>query len=287
MHPQNPHLGRYDFPSLIKANPELNKFVIKSPRGEETINFDDPLAVLSLNRAILAKFYNIQNWDVPKGYLCPPIPGRADYLFYVRDLFPSQVKLHGLDVGVGANCIYPLIGSKALSWSFVGSDIDKTSFESAKQNVINNHLSGSIEIRHQEINTQIFLGIIKSGEKYDFTICNPPFHASKHEAEAGSQRKRKNLNLSSPNKLNFGGQHNELWTDGGERKFVSKMIEESVEFAHQVTWFTCLISKEENLKPLMTKLEKLKNKPILKIIDMSQGQKKSRILAWSFKGESN
>jgi 23S rRNA (adenine1618-N6)-methyltransferase len=39
-----------------------------------------------LNKAILKAFYKIEYWDIPLHYLCPPIPGRADYLHYTADL---------------------------------------------------------------------------------------------------------------------------------------------------------------------------------------------------------
>ena len=86
LHPRNPHQGRYDFDKLIKALPELEKHAITNPSGEATINFSDADAVLTLNKALLAHHYNIKYWDLPKGYLCPPIPGRADYIHQVANL---------------------------------------------------------------------------------------------------------------------------------------------------------------------------------------------------------
>jgi 23S rRNA (adenine1618-N6)-methyltransferase len=56
----------------------------------------------------------------PANYLCPPIPAVADYLHYLADLLadgsggvPRGIKVRALDVGVGANCIYPLLGHAA------------------------------------------------------------------------------------------------------------------------------------------------------------------------------
>ena len=111
LHPRNRHQGHYDFPALIKASPELGQFVISNPYGKPSIDFANPQAVKVFNRALLAQYYGIRHWDIPDGYLCPPIPGRADYLHNLADLLatdnagqiPRGTAIQALDVGVGAN----------------------------------------------------------------------------------------------------------------------------------------------------------------------------------------
>ena len=117
MHPRNRHQGRYDFARLVKGCPELAAFVVATPRGETSIDFADPVAVQMLNRALLKDFYGISHWEIPPGYLSPPIPGRADYVHRLAELlrakggsYPRGASTRVLDVGVGANCIYPIIG---------------------------------------------------------------------------------------------------------------------------------------------------------------------------------
>lgn len=281
MHPKNPHKGRYNFSELTKASPELSTHVIKNKRGEDSIDFDNPDSVKALNKAILLKFYFIKEWDIPASFLCPPIPGRADYIHTLSDLFPSNQNLRGLDIGVGANCIYPLIGERTYGWSFVGSDVDQIALDSAKKIIHANDLDHKIELRLQKDSKQIFKGIIQENENFDFSLCNPPFHSSALEAREGTERKRRNLKLSGDLKLNFGGVPRELWIDGGERAFISRMIDESREFSKSVTWFTTLVSKEANLLPLTKKIESYTKS--LKVLEMELGQKKSRLLAWSFK----
>ena len=39
-----------------------------------------------LNRALLKADYGIDFWDIPPNYLCPPIPGRVDYIHHLADL---------------------------------------------------------------------------------------------------------------------------------------------------------------------------------------------------------
>ena len=108
LHPRNKHRERYNFKLLIKTCPELKPFVFINKFDDESIDFFNPEAVKILNKALLKQYYNIDYWDVPKGYLCPPIPGRADYIHYIADLLgesnngkiPTGKKLKVLDIGV-------------------------------------------------------------------------------------------------------------------------------------------------------------------------------------------
>lgn len=290
LHPRNKHRNPYDFPELIKVCPQLSQYVSLNKYGNLSVDFKNPEAVKMLNTALLMFFYNVKQWDIPQGYLCPPIPGRADYIHYIADLLSSSNKrkiprgatVNILDVGVGANSIYPLLGHSEYGWSFVGTDIDDVAVSAAKKTAEDNGLSDSIEIRKQESANQILNSIIKSKDFFDCVICNPPFHASEHEARAGTERKWRNLGIKKSGKqLNFGGQNTELWYEGGEERFVSKMIVESAAFAKQCMWFTSLISKRESLEACDYTLEEMKAKEVT-IIDMAQGQKTSRILAWTF-----
>jgi 23S rRNA (adenine1618-N6)-methyltransferase len=292
LHPRNKHRGRYNFNELTQCCPELIPFVILTPAQEQSIQFSDPKAVLMLNKALLKYFYGIEHWSIPEGYLCPPIPGRTDYIHYIADLLsssnsgklPKGYKVKCLDIGVGANCIYPIIGVKEYGWRFVGVDIDPKSIQSAIDIIHSNPLlQGKVSVRLQQNPNHIFKGIIEKDEFFDVTICNPPFHASYEEAQAGTIRKVSNLSQKravNPT-LNFGGQSNELWCEGGEIQFVKNMIIQSKIFANSCCWFTTIISKQSNLKKVYGFLEQVKAVQ-MKTIDMSQGNKLSRIVAWSF-----
>lgn len=291
LHPRNKHRSKYDFEALIASCAALKPFVNKNIYNNDSIDFFDPEAVKMLNKALLKHNYGVENWDIPQGFLCPPIPGRADYLHYIADLLsfynkiiPIGSQIRCLDIGVGANCIYPLIGFKEYGWSFVGSDIDPISIKSANKNVGTNPIfKENIEIRQQSNRNDIFKGIIKENEYFDITICNPPFHASQADAAAGSIRKVNNLRLKKTTKpiLNFGGKNNELWCAGGEVKFVQNMISESCEFANKVYWFSTLISKESHLNRVYAALKSAKAVEV-HTIEMGQGNKRSRIVAWTF-----
>lgn len=292
LHPRNPHRFRYDFEQLINACPELGLFVKLNKFNIKSIDFADPQAVKVLNKAILKQFYDIVVWDIPDNYLCPPIPGRADYIHYAADLLatcnvdviPTGKSVSVLDIGVGANCVYPIIGNKAYGWHFVGTDIDPVAISSANQIIAANpQLQGVVECRIQTSPSNIFSNILKPGEVFDLSICNPPFHASAKEAASGTLRKISNLNLGKQASvvLNFGGQNNELWCDGGEAEFVRRMVKQSSEIPDRCFWFSSLISKKSNLPGVYKALQKAGAKQV-RIIEMAQGQKSSRIVAWTF-----
>jgi 23S rRNA (adenine1618-N6)-methyltransferase len=295
LHPRNKHRGRYDFQELIAVCPELAEFAAPNIYGEKSIDFADPKAVKILNKALLKHFYGIGFWEIPENYLCPPIPGRADYIHYVADLLESindgkiSIGKHikCLDIGIGANCVYPIIGSREYGWSFVGSDIDKISIASAEKIIeSNSFLQTAVECRLQKNPNHIFRGIIESDEFFDLSICNPPFFASPDEARQRTLKKLSNLNNKKVMKpiRNFGGQNREIWCEGGETEFVGNMIRESVEFKNSCFWFSTLISKQSNLKSVYAAL-KIAEAIEVKTIQMGQGNKISRIVAWTFLDE--
>ena len=295
LHPRNPHNTRYDFESLIKSESDLKQYVKLNKYNDLSIDFANPQAVLTLNKSLLSHFYGVKNWNIPKGYLCPPIPGRADYIHYMADLLaklnagniPKGKAIKVLDVGVGANCIYPIIGTSVYDWSFVGSDVEEESLLSV-QNIINENknLKENITTRLQVNSSDIFEGIINSEDRFDFTLCNPPFHKSQKEAIAGNTRKVKNLTKQKDAKstLNFGGKNNELWCKGGEIAFIKTMIMQSAKFSKNCLYFSTLVSKKENLPEIYRTLKSLKPNEI-ETIEMTQGQKITRIVVWSFLDE--
>jgi 23S rRNA (adenine1618-N6)-methyltransferase len=302
LHPRNRHRGLYDFPQLIVVCPALARFVKPNAHGDLSIDFANAQAVRVLNRALLQDCYGVAGWDIPPAYLCPPIPGRADYLHVIADLLARDnggviargAAVRGLDVGVGANGVYPLIGHSEYGWSFVGSDIDQVALASLQRVVdANAGLGEFIALRLQSSAAKIFSGVLQGNEVFDFTLCNPPFHASLDEAQEGSARKWRNLgktpagksaksvNLHDAPRLNFGGQEAELWCPGGELAFVRRMIAESALFPARCRWFTTLVSKAASLPAVYGALRQAGVRE-WQTLDMAQGQKKSRVVAWTF-----
>lgn len=304
-HPRNRHQGRYDFAELLAAYPALQAFVRPNAYADQSIDFADPQAVRALNAALLAQQYGITGWNIPPQYLCPPIPSRADYVHHLADLLAADNKgniprgsaVRLLDIGTGANCIYPLIAQREYGWQVVGSDIDAGSLASAQAILDANAIpAAQIELRFQSERNAIFKGVVQGDERFHLSLCNPPFHATMADAQAGTRRKVGNLgkaakaaSLKSKDKgavpnavaLNFGGQANELVCAGGEEGFILRMIEESARIPQQCLWFTSLVSKAATLPALSRALQGV-GAAQSQLIKMKHGQKESRILAWSF-----
>ncbi|RMA81305.1 23S rRNA (adenine(1618)-N(6))-methyltransferase RlmF [Umboniibacter marinipuniceus] len=292
LHPRNPHRGRYDLFALGKTHKPLNGFIQRNPMGGKTINFANPSAVVALNTALLKHYYGLKAWHIPKGFLCPPIPGRADYIHHLADLLGEpnfNPTIRVLDIGTGANLIYPIIAQHSYGWKVVGTDINTQALNNAQTLIEENSLGASISLRHQADPRAILAGIINADDSFDAVLCNPPFHRSAEEANAGSERKTRQLSRHKRKKmpvgLNFGGSNAELWCEGGEVWFVSQMIRESERYATQVKWFSSLVAKQEDMPAIIRLLKKTANCQY-QVIDMAQGNKVSRLVAWRFESMS-
>lgn len=303
LHPRNIHNEKYDFKSLVKEFPKLTSYVSENKYGDLSVDFSDANAVLTLNQALLALHYSVKDWTIPKGNLCPPIPGRVDYLHYIADLLTEQngdtppvgPKIKGLDIGAGTGCIYPILGNSVYGWKFVATDIHSDSINHCKKILsANPTFKKNIKMRFQESPDNIFNEIIKPNEQFNFCMCNPPFYSSVLEVKKANDRKVKNLNNNKLKKghtinkvkngdtSNFGGQDHELWRPGGEINFILKMIKQSVQIKDQCRWFTTLVSDKNNLFELSQKLIEIEVAE-RREIEMRQGKKIVHILAWSFR----
>lgn len=279
MHSKNRFKNDYDFDLLIQKNPQLKRYVHQNKYGNLSIDFSNPKAVKELNTGLLFCYDGIQSWNFPDQNLCPPIPGRLDYILYLHDLLATEEKCTILDIGTGATCIYPLLGVAEHQWNFVATDIDSKSLEIAQSIIQNNGLSNKIELREQRNKQQILKGILKEGEHFSATICNPPFYKSAEEARGANRRKSRNLGNVSLR--NFSGNENELWYVGGEKAFLHNYLYESSLFSSKSTWFTSLVSKKENVLSLEKSSQKL-HVTEFKVIELQQGNKVSRIVCWRF-----
>lgn len=213
------------------------------------------------------------------------MPGRADHVHHAADLIGARRgdAVRVLDVGVGASCIYPIIGRAEYGWRFTGSDVDPAALACAQRIVeAAPGLRGGVELRLQTNAASIFEGVINAGESYELSLCNPPFFASLEEAREASRVKWAKLGRRPAAERNFGGAENELWCPGGEEAFVRRMIMDSADFKAQVLWFSSLVSKAAALPGIEKALTKA-GVVERRTIDMAQGQKKSRLVAWTFR----
>jgi 23S rRNA (adenine1618-N6)-methyltransferase len=279
LHANNKFNKGYNFEELILKNPLLKEFVIKNKYDATTVDFSNPKAVKELNKALLFTYDKITIWDFPDENLCPPIPGRLDYIHHLSDILVSEENIKILDIGTGATCIYPLLGVAEFNWSFVASDIDLDSLDTAQDIIYDNKLESKIELRQQFDEQHILKGILKEDDSFSAIMCNPPFYKSAEEAQGANRRKTRNLGNNAIR--NFSGNNNELWYVGGEKAFLHNYLYESSLFKEKSTWFTSLVSKKENVESLEKSSKKL-GATDFKIIPMSQGNKVTRIVCWRF-----
>jgi 23S rRNA (adenine1618-N6)-methyltransferase len=282
----------YDFDALCKVYSPLTSFVFENAYKTKTIDFANPKAVKALNTALLKKYYGISYWEFPDSNLCPPIPGRVAYIDCVSQLLKKSKitqNISVLDIGTGATCIYPILGQSIYKWKFIGTDIDKDSLKTAQQIINKNSFQQDIKLRHQANKMLILKGILNAEDSFSVSICNPPFYKSEEEAFEATSRKLNGLNKPTDTVVrNFAGTQNELIYEGGEKAFLHNYLYESSLFKNQCFWFTSLVSKKDLVKGIQQSLVKLGATDV-KVINMTHGNKISRIVAWTFltKDEQN
>jgi len=285
MHPANPFRNGYDFAKLVAENPALGAFVHRAKSGRETIDFSDSQAVKTLNQSLLKTQYGLLHWDIPNDYLCPPVPGRLDYLLHVADLLAidsrERERIRLLDLGCGANCIFPILARLALRWDCVGTEVDARAFKVARAIVgANKSLRAGVEIRRQPDPAALFSEVVEAGESFHACVCNPPFYGSAAEAQRNYRSKWRKLGRPQQTR-NFGGRNHELVTAGGEKAFALRLVRESSERPRLCRWFTIMLAKQKHETPVYQALKRAKARRI-EVIPLAQGNKQIRIIAWRF-----
>ncbi len=114
--------------------------LIRTPAGEQSVDFANPQAVKALNKALLAHFMPLhtgtfrfrQNRRCPSKYLYPVI--WRIRLGETTGAFRRGATII-LDVGGRANCIYPLIGVHEYGWRFTAGEVSDAAMSSAQANI--------------------------------------------------------------------------------------------------------------------------------------------------------
>ena len=286
MHPRNRYREPYDLDRLAAVVPELRAYLRATPDGRGTVDFAHPDAVRHLNRALLLNDYGLDRYDLPPDALTPAVPSRLDYVHVVADLLAGRPTdegpVRGLDIGTGASLIYPILGVREYGWRFVGTDVNEVSLRAAGAIVdVNPVLKGRVALRRQRKSGSVFDGVIQPGERFAFSMCNPPFFESAEAARAATARKWRQLGRPDASGRNFGGAGTELHTPGGEPQFLRTMIRESYGYRERVAWFTTLVSQRGYLKVAEGCFRK--NPPRRReVVALSTGAKTSRVLAWGW-----
>ena len=288
MHKKNKHTDDYDFNQLSLVHTDLESFIFTNANNKKTIDFANPKAVKALNTALLKSHYDVAFWDFPDHFLCPPIPGRVDYIHHVSDLLNRSKLTENitvLDIGTGANCIYPLLGNAEYNWSFIGVDSNDDAIKEAQNIIDKNNLQDQIKLKKQNDNAHVLSGVLSETDKVTVTMCNPPFFKNEEDALKATTSKLKGLGKPTDQMVrNFAGQAHELWYKGGEKAFLHNYLYESSLLKTQSYWYTSLVSNKDNVKTINQSLKKLGATAVL-TIGMNIGNKKSRIVAWTFLDE--
>ncbi|TXD84781.1 23S rRNA (adenine(1618)-N(6))-methyltransferase RlmF [Subsaximicrobium wynnwilliamsii] len=288
MNKNNAHKKPYDFKLLTEQMPNLAEFVFTNQYGTETIDFANPKAVKALNTALLKAHYKIEYWSFPDDNLCPPIPGRVEYIHLLNDLLKTSginENITILDLGTGATCIYPLLGNAEYGWKFIASETDKPAFKTAEKIVKKNSLENAITLRFQDNHQHILTGILKPSEQISASMCNPPFFKDEAEAEEKNLQKLKGLGSNANTTLrNFSGTAKELCYPGGEKAYLHNYLYQSSLLKTNCFWYTSLVSKHALVKSMQASLKKLGATQI-KVLEMKLGNKVSRVVAWTFLSE--
>jgi methyltransferase len=121
-------------------------------KGKIQLDFKDPKALRALTRCSLKKYFNL-DVEIPPDRLVPTLPLRLNVLLWIQDVLRAaeivtegvSQKVVGLDVGCGANCVFPLVGVRHFDWDFVATEADEEAVACARRNVTANGLDDRIK----------------------------------------------------------------------------------------------------------------------------------------------
>lgn len=145
----------------------LDDILYKEKSAE--IVFDDPLFDNN-NKIPQQKFLNKVIKGVKKN-----TGNNFDSFLNLKEDQEEKIIVTGLDIGTGANCIYPLLGYGMYKWHFKASEINPESIESANNIINRNYLESFIRVEKQNNENIIFYSVVKPHEIFYFCMCNPPY----------------------------------------------------------------------------------------------------------------
>ena len=264
-----------DFLILIKEFPELKKYIIKHNDNKEEFSFDWSNNDLSLlmTKSILKYYFNIQYYDIPKGFLIPPIPSRLNYLNLIHSLIKDikEENIIGIDIGTGANIIYPILGNSVYNWKFICTEINNESYNNARIILQKNNLEEDINLIKQDNKNNIFLGILNRENKYSFSMCNPPYYDYEQEIKIEDKKRDSEFNFD------------EVYYKEGELGFFQRYLEESICYKKNIFLYTILIGKKSNSEIIYDKINTYNG--IIKLCNIKKiqtGNNVRYIIYWYF-----
>jgi 23S rRNA A1618 N6-methylase RlmF len=138
-------MKRPNFTLLAEKYPELKECSYRANTNSGTsepftaLNWNLGRSQRSLTAITLKEAFQI-DINLPPDRLCPPVPNRLSYIGWLSDLLAliplstecviaspldplkqhdhASLTDHILDIGVGASCIYPLLGHQQHNWRY-------------------------------------------------------------------------------------------------------------------------------------------------------------------------
>ncbi|WPT17837.1 RNA N6-adenosine-methyltransferase mettl16 [Picochlorum sp. SENEW3] len=305
MHPKNIYsIEKPDFVELSRLYPSLKPFLKTTAVNTSTaaaaaassdegcrrisIDFQDDDACRELVRVQLHHDFGIE-WSLDPPYLVPPLANRLNYICWLDDVLSLWSRHRTerrciLDIGCGANLIYPLLGASYVGWRCIGCDVNADALRVAARNrEANPDLAPLIHLRlvsMQPCQQQpddgetknpkgIISSCIRDGDgELDACMCNPPFFS--REEEAGKNPKTA-----------FGGVSMEMVYPGGEEAFIKNMIWDSAKHTTACTWFSSMVGKKSTMKMARKMIHDL-GRTVVRTTEFVQGKTSRWALAWSF-----
>ncbi|KLU82441.1 hypothetical protein MAPG_01513 [Magnaporthiopsis poae ATCC 64411] len=269
-----------DFRQLALEDADFAAVLKKSGQ----LDFTDPVAFLQLTKSTLKRDFGL-DIELPADRLCPPIPNRHNYILWLKELLDSSSydrpggRLSGIDIGTGASCIYPLLGCTQRPWEFIATDLDEKSLSYAAENVKRNGLKHRIRLVQRRVPEDPLIPLDELGvDSVDFVMTNPPFYESAEEMDRLASSKMR------PPDSACTGAPVEMICDGGEVRFVGRMLAESLRLRHRVRWYTAMLGKLSSLEILVDGLRATEGLAAnFAVAEFVQGTKTRRwAVAWSF-----
>ncbi|XP_065080257.1 U6 small nuclear RNA (adenine-(43)-N(6))-methyltransferase [Ochlerotatus camptorhynchus] len=282
MHPRNIYRQKPDFQVLVKQYPEMNQVATVDLNGRIKLDYKDRKALQLLTACLLKRDFGLE-LDLPPDKLVPTLPLRLNYILWLEDLeeafgWKNRSEVRGLDIGCGASCIYPLLGVSHSKhrWKMIGLELLEDSVEFARRNVERNGLAEYIEVVQQKkFCENILTGFMEGQEELDFCMCNPPFYEDEiSESENRTSRRKEPSNAAT-------GCDQELRIEGGELRFVERIIDESLKLKERISIYTSMIGHKRNFEEI---LRIMKSRSINNITTtrFCQGNTTRWGIAWSF-----
>lgn len=182
----------------------------------------------ALTTVLLKRDFSLEV-ELPQDRLVPTLPLRLNYLLWIEDLLElannKQEKIHGIDIGTGACCIYPILAARKNGWKFTATETDEANYECSLKTIAHNNLEDNVSLVKVSPESML-LGNINLDLQYDFTMCNPPFFDSDLLGAPAKSRTDKRPEPTCP-KSGGSKSTSEIAVKGGEVQFIQKLVKES------------------------------------------------------------